>query len=305
MAADGGREARTRRLLRAQQGAVHLGQLRAVGWTAAEIKTRVRRGEWQRRYRCVFIVGDPELVPLAGHSAALLSLGPRAVLSHRSAAALWSLTPAIPAAQIDVSVAAAAVRRRPDVRVHLVSGLDGKDIRTRDNLRVTSPARTAIDFAAVAPANELLHALSEAVAHGLTSEDELRDALGRVPANHVGAKVIRAILAEEPDLLRTRSTAERYLLPLVVAADLPRPLVNVWIHGELVDLYWHEQKLIVEIDGYQWHKSRQAFENDRRRDAKLVAAGYRVIRVTWAQITQQSHMVIARIAQALAVTSAA
>jgi hypothetical protein len=305
MAADADRAARTRRLLRAQQGAVHLNQLRVIGWTTAEIKTRVRRGEWQRRYRCVFIVGDPALLPLAGHSAALLSLGPLAVLSHRTAVELWGLITATPDRLIDVSVLADAVRPRPYVRAHLLSRLDDKDTRRRHNLRVTSPARSVIDFAAEAASNELLHALSEAVAHDLTSETELTDALRRMPENHRGAAMTRTILADEPDLIRSRSPAERIALPLIIAADLPRPQVNIWLHGELVDLYWPEQALIVEVDGYQFHKSRQAFENDRRRDAKLTALGYRVIRVTWPQLTQQSHMVIARIAQALTHAQAA
>ena len=74
------------------------------------------------------------------------------------------------------------------------------------------------------------------MAQNLTTERELRDSLTRVPANHPGAAVVTAILLDEPDLTRTRSPAERYVLPLVIAADLPRPLVNAWIEGELVDL---------------------------------------------------------------------
>ncbi|MFL5829302.1 MAG: hypothetical protein ACJ76X_05235, partial [Solirubrobacteraceae bacterium] len=193
----------------------------------------------------------------------------RAVLSHRTAAALWGLTRRDPSDPIHVTLVARSAYPRHGVRTHLVGALDPKDIRTRHNLRVTSPARTAIDFATEAASNELLHAVSEAVAHGLTSERELTDALTRLPENHQGAAIIRAILADEPDLIRTRSAAERYVLPLVIAADLPRPQVNAYLHGELVDLYWPDHKLVVEIDGYQWHKSRQAFENDRRRDAKL------------------------------------
>jgi hypothetical protein len=306
-AGDGRRslEERTRRLIRSQHAAISFKQLLALGWTPAQIKSRVRRGEWSREHRGVYIAGDRALLPLARHSAALLSLGSRAVLSHRTAAELWGLIRPEQSAAIHVTLAARSARPRQGVRAHLLARLDRKDLRTRDRLRVTSPARTIIDFAAEAPANELLHAISEAVAHNLTSENELTDALDRLPANHPGAKIIRAILADEPDLINTRSVAERCALPLIIAADLPRPLVNAWIEGELVDLSWPEHKLIVEIDGYQWHKSRQAFENDRRRDAKLTAAGFRVIRVTWEQLTQQSHMVIARIAQALMLAAAA
>lgn len=80
--------------------------------------------------------------------------------------------------------------------------------------------------------------------------------------------------------------------------------MNTYLCGEQVDLYWPAQQLVVEVDGYQLQSSRLAFERDRRHDAKLVAAGYRVMRVTWPQLTNESHMVIARITQALVAQAA-
>jgi very-short-patch-repair endonuclease len=153
--------------------------------------------------------------------------------------------------------------------------------------RVTSPARTLIDFAATAAQTELMQALGEAVARNLTDERELGHALERVPANHPGAAVVRAILRDQPQLIHTRSVAERSLLPAIRRAGLPAPLVNHRVCGELVDLYWPEHKLVVECDGFQFHRSRTAFESDRRRDAKLIAAGLRVIRVTWRQLQHE------------------
>jgi hypothetical protein len=297
--------ARFANVIAAQQGAIHRDQILAAGWTDSHIKTRLRRGEWRRVHLAVYIAGDPELLPLARHSAALLSLGPHAALGDRTGVELWGLIRQDKNAPIHVTLPAKSARPRRGVRIHLVKAIDPRDIRTREHLKVTSPARSLIDFAAEAPSNELLHAIGEAVAHDLTSESELRQALQRVPTNHAGAKIVRGILADEPDLIRARSRAERIALPLIIAADLPRPEVNVWLHGELVDLYWPEQGLIVEVDGYQFHKGRLAFETDRRRDAKLIALGYRVIRITWPQLTHQSHMVIARIAQALTLVRAA
>lgn len=300
-----GPAARIARVIASQHAAIRRDQVLAAGWTDSHIKTRLHRREWTREHQAVYIAGDPALLPYARHSAALLSLGRRAALSDRTGVELWRLTRQNPSGVIHVTLAARSSRPRHGVKIHLVSALDARDIRTKDNLRVTSPARSIIDFATEAPSNELLHVIGEAVAQDLASEHELRNALTRVPANHPGAAIVKAILLDEPDLIRTRSPAERHVLPLVIAADLPHPLVNAWIEGELVDLSWPEHKLIVEVDGYQFHKSRQAFENDRRRDAKLIAAGYRVIRVTWRQLTEQSHLVIARIAQALIVTQAA
>ena len=101
-------------------------------------------------------------------------------------------------------------------------------------------------------------------------------------------------------LLHTRSVAERIAYPLILEAGLPRPALNERVHGELVDLHWPEHKVIVEVDSFQFHGSRQAFENDRRRDQVLTALGYVVIRVTWRQLTREPYRVIATIAQALA-----
>jgi very-short-patch-repair endonuclease len=83
-------------------------------------------------------------------------------------------------------------------------------------------------------------------------------------------------------------------------AGLPQPLTNIMLNGHLVDFYWPDQRLIVEVDGYGTHGNRLAFENDRRRDQTRVAAGYVVIRVTWRQLQHEAIAITARIAQALA-----
>ena len=109
-----------------------------------------------------------------------------------------------------------------------------------------------------------------------------------------GRRALKAALEHEPTL--TRSEAERRLLALIQAARLPRPQTNVVVHGYEVDLFWPAQRLAVEIDGFQYHATRQAFERDRARGAALQAAGYRVVRFTWRQIVHDSHAVVAQLA---------
>jgi very-short-patch-repair endonuclease len=104
--------------------------------------------------------------------------------------------------------------------------------------------------------------------------------------------------AEAPSV--TRSTYERKLLALITDARLPRPRANARVQGMEVDLYWPEQKLIVEFDGFGYHSDRAAFERDRERDQQLVAAGYRVIRVTARQLDHAPLATITAIAMALA-----
>ena len=223
MPVDPTREAQTRRLKRRQHAAASWDQLRAVGWTRSQIATRVDRGEWHRAFFRTYILGVPELIPLAMESAALLSFGEDTALGHRTSTAMWDLLRPWPRT-IDLIVPRAAVRARPGVRAHLVHSLDAKDVRLRHGLRVTSPARTVIDLAIDASSNELEHAIGEAVARRLMRDDELIEALDRTRKNHPGAARLRACLDHDPDLLlRTQSVAERVAYPLIVTPASPAP----------------------------------------------------------------------------------
>jgi very-short-patch-repair endonuclease len=241
------------------------------------------------------------LIPLARETAALLSLND-AVLSHRSAAAVWGVVPP-DAAAVHVTVTGHP-RPRPGITLHRVASLHPADVRTRSNLRLTSPARTLIDFAAQAGGEELDQAFGEARAKRLVTDSALEAALRRAPANHPGAAIVRRRLHGDPGSTYTRSKAERRVRRLMRAAELPQPLVGVPLNGFTVDFLWPDQRLILEVDGHGTHGDRLAFERDRRRDQVHVAAGYTVIRVTWHQLCEESMAVVARIAQALTRRSA-
>jgi very-short-patch-repair endonuclease len=304
MAVDRTPEAEIGRLIRAQNGVVTWAQLRAAGLTPAAIRSRTTRGVLRRLRRGVYASGDPELLPLAGVTAALLSAGPNALLSHRSAAALWSLAERDPTV-VDITFVGDNARTRAGVRLHYARTLGASDISSKCNLRVTAPARTLIDFAADASGSELERAVSEARAQRLVSDPSLKAALDRAPANHHGAALTRALLRTQAGRSTTQSRVERTFLSLVAAAQLPRPLVNARLHGFTVDFHWPAHQLVVEVDGYQFHGSRPAFERDRRRDQVLLAAGLRVLRVTWLQLEREPMAVIARLSQALALHSSA
>lgn len=285
------------RLSRAQNGVLTWEQLRAAGLTRGAVRTRVRSGRLVRAFRGVYLTADPELVSLALPSAAVLALEPDAMLSHRSAAAVWRLAEADPST-IDVTV----VHRNPGapagIRLHRVSALHPADTARHSNVRLTSPARTLIDFAAQATSSELHHAFGEARAkHGLR-DAALKAALARIPANHPGAAIVRTML--DDGATYDRSRAEGIMRRLCRDAGLAMPLVNVRLNGFTVDFLWSEHRLIVEVDGYGTHGSRQAFESDRRRDQVHAAAGYVVIRVTWRQLQKEPLALVARLAQAMA-----
>ena len=106
----------------------------------------------------------------------------------------------------------------------------------------------------------------------------------------------------EPEF--TRSEGERRLRPLCKAANLPAPRMNARVAGHEVDAYWPAQRLIVEIDGYRYHGTRRAFERDRRKDAELQAAGYRVVRITYRRLRHEPYSVTAQLGALLSVKPA-
>ena len=261
-----------------------------AGLTSAAIEHRIATGRLFVVHRGVYSVVPPSLLKLGGERAALLACGPGAVLSHRSAATIFGLVPTRPRA-VDVTLRGPHRRGRPGLRIHLDQLSDGEVMR-RQGMWMTSPVRTLHDLAGTDP-GELAQAVNEALVSRLVRPADLAPRHGRR-----GAAALRAVL--EMNAGPTRSEAERRLLRLVERARLPRPETNARLAGYEVDALWRLQRLIVEVDGYAFHGGREAFEQDRRRDADLMVAGHRVLRVTWRQLTREPEAVAARLAVTLA-----
>jgi very-short-patch-repair endonuclease len=222
--------------------------------------------------------------------AALLACGPRAVLSHRTAAAVWGIGTA--GRDVDVTVSGTQARSRDGIRVHRGHLLQ-RDVRIRESLRVTAPARTLLDLAGALAEDELARAVNEAQVLRLVSRTELA-----AVARHRGAGRLRTVLHVEPRL--SRSELERRMLALVRRIGLPEPATNARVLGHEVDFVWAEQRVIVETDGFDVHSTRAAFERDRARDALLSANGWRVLRFSWWQVEHEPEVVAARLAVLLA-----
>ncbi len=283
-----------------QRGFVTHDQLAAAGLTRHAIAHRLTTGRLTLHHKGVYLVGRPSLEPLGRETAAVLFCAGHAVLSHLTAAHLWALTPARPD-DVSVTLVGRDLRSRSGLHFHRVTQLDRADLRRRHRLPVTSPARTVLDIAALG--SSLERVLAEAQVQRLLRPGDLEDAIERAP-HHRGVARLRALLEAGRDPALTRKEAEERMLALIRDAQLPAPIVNGRVHGLEVDFRWPDQRLIVEIDGYQFHGHRAAFERDRRRDQTLAAAGYRVIRVTWRQLVEEPLAVIARIAMALTAQAA-
>jgi very-short-patch-repair endonuclease len=285
-----------------QDNVITRDQLMALGVGRGAIAHRVATGQWQRLHRAVFLIGPAPPTLSAKARAAVMAMGEGAVLSHRTAAELWGLLEASNEPEVHVMVAGRNVGPRPGLRIHRVSKLDGSEVGSHNDLPVTSPARTVLDLASTAPMSDTEVALAEARIHRLATDRQLSQTIQRHPTAK-GASTLRALLEQERDSGYTRSAAERRLRDLVRDAGLPRPRFNEPLLGYVVDALWPEHRLVVEVDGYAYHRHRGAFESDRRRDQELVAAGYRVIRVTWLQLRDRPLSVITSIAQAIARTA--
>jgi very-short-patch-repair endonuclease len=291
------RERAAAELASRQHGVVTRQQLLLLGLTRDQIDNRLKSARIRALYRGVYLLGA--VAPThAREMAAVLACGVGAVLSHRSAAVLWRLlTPGAAEVTPNVIVPGRNPHNRDGIRVHRVKRLDPRDVRRYAGIPVTTPARTLLDLAAEEPDAVVEKAFAEAQVRRIVTPSKLSSLLDRHPGRS-GVPALSRLLDRRPAL--TRSEAERRFLALVRQARLPQPDTNVRLGGIEVDFLWRQSQLVVEVDGYAFHSSRGAFERDRRRDAELQSAGFRVIRVTWRQIVEEPEAMLVRIAAALA-----
>jgi very-short-patch-repair endonuclease len=249
-------------------------------------------------------VGHTATVPLAAEAAALLAVGNQAVLSHRAALRLHRLLPPDLRAAIDVTLApTASAHPRRGIRVHRSRTLVAGYIRTTSNLPVTVPERALLDAAPALTDRQLERALDEALALRITSQTKLTrilaDANGHPGRGKLAAAVATRGLSPTTSTV-TESEAEERFLGVIRAAGLPAPQLQVQLYGYRVDAYWPQAKLAVEIDGFQWHSTKAAFERDRRKQLTLQAHGIEVTRITWELITERQLEMVAHISRRIA-----
>ncbi|MGV1048893.1 MAG: hypothetical protein ACOYD4_10270 [Solirubrobacterales bacterium] len=270
-----------------QQGLVALWQLEGVGLERRAVQARVSSGRLHRVHQGVFAVGHTVLSEEGRFLAAVLACGPGAVLSHRSAAALWRIRPRDGEA-IDVTAANRRGRTPSGIRAHRDGSLSRGDRTVFRGVPCSTPARTLLDLAAVAPPWELKRCLAEAEVRRLIRHAAIRAQIRRNRGRR-GVARLRLLLDEvHPSAKRTRSELERMFLEMCSRGQLPEPEVNVWLkveRGRLeADFLWRGSRLIVEADSREYHDTDSAFLNDRRREQELQLAGWRVSHCTWAQV---------------------
>jgi len=286
-----------------QNSVITARQLAACGLNSPAITVRVRRGQLHRRHRGVYAVGTGVLTMRGEMTAAVLACGDDATLSHWSAGAWWAMV-RWDGRDVDVIVRRGAGRGLDGIRPRWSRSLDERDVWRRDHIRVTSPARTALDLAADMTAKALRRMVRQSLAERRVTIRQLNDVLRRSP-RHPGAPALRAVVADGH--VPTKSELEDLALDLLDAAEIQRPEVNprLLLAGRHIrpDLLFREQRLVIELDSRRWHHDPLTQQDDADKQAILEAHGYRVLRITWHQIVDQPQQTLRRIRAALAAAS--
>ena len=229
--------------------------------------------------------------------AAVLAGGPGALLSHTSAGALWGIIDPIPGA-VHVT-ARGGGRQRRGIVFHRGSDLDGART-TRDRIPLTAPNPTLLDLAATLSPRRLERAIEVADRLSLLDVTELTR-LCESRRGRTGTGRLHSLVARYRPMPQTRSELERRFLRLCDKAGLPKPAVNVPVEGIEVDFLWPDERVVVELDGYEFHRGRGAFERDRRRDTTLQLAGHRVLRLTDRRLADEATDAISELQTLLGV----
>ena len=262
-----------------QHGYVRRCQLLQLGLTARAIEYRVEVGQLIPVHAGVYAVGHLPLSYEARAHAAVLACGDGAILSHGSAAALWNYTKDWPTR---FEVIATYDRRRRGIRAHRCKTLTRRDITRQRGVPVTSPARTVFDMTPRLKTDKALtRFVNDARLTRTLHLGDLAELLVRHP-RHPSTERLTPFL--EPRGGPTRSEFEDRFTAFAREYGLPAPLVNTDVLGYEVDALFPEQRVIVELDGWDYHSDRATFESDRDKDAELLAAGYRTVRMTWERL---------------------
>ena len=220
--------------------------------------------------------------------AAVLACGPGAVLSHRSAAALWGFGNEHPN-YIDVSVRRTSEVRLSGVRCHRRPSLPSNEVELRLNIPVTRPVRTFLDLATVTGPKTLERAINEADKLDVIDADSLRHALDNHPGES-GIRLLRHVLDKHTFRL-SDDELERLFRPLATAAGLSTPLTKHIVNKFEVDFFWPELGLVVETDGWRYHRTPSAQTRDALRLQTHTAAGLTPLRFSHYQVKYEPRHV--------------
>lgn len=270
-----------RALAESQWGAISLEQLFALGLTAGEIRTMIRRGMLVRVYPGVYCLGHTRLTMLGRLHAARLAAGPGAYLSHRTAAAHRGLRRH--PATIELTIPSGHTpSSRLGLRIHRTRITpDPSQARMHDGLLTATVPRIIIDLARTERPGEIQRLIRESIRTGQFDLAALRTALDANP-RRPGAGLARAALGRYVAGSEDRKSwlETQFQRHALRDARLPEPLYNQTLLGYEIDVMWIQQRVTLELDGRPYHVAVEDFDRDRAKDRALTRHGWRPIRVS-------------------------
>ncbi len=283
-------------------GVVTAPMLQEWGFSPNEVKGRVRRRGWVGIGR-----GAYRLMPARDgrdRLIAAVTVLERAVISHEAAAELHGFT-RLPKGQVVVTVHSRTTHDFPGVVARRAHDLDDAHVTELDGLRVTTPERTVVDLAAGRTPGHIGAIVDDLVARrllDLPTLDQIATSVAR--RGKPGTTAMRKVLEPRVGAAHPQSELERRARELVDHSGLPAPLPEFpipWAPNRRFDDAYPEHRLALEWDSRRYHGQLQAFEADRQRDREATVHGWRVVRFTWADVTENPQMVVETIRRLLAV----
>lgn len=252
-----------------------------IGFSSTAIEHRVAKGRLHPVARGVYTVGWPLANRKQAWMAAVLAGGKGAMLSHRSATALWGIG-LERRGRIDISVRRHVYPSRPGVLARVRPRLPERDVTEHDGIPVTTPVKTLIDVTTELSAKVVERMVNEADKHDLIDPESLRKALD----DHAGERGVRPlrILLDRQTFRLSDTELEVLFRPIAVRAGLPTPLTKEIVNGFEVDFYWPDLGLVVETDGWRYHRTASAQTRDALRDQTHTASGLTPLRFSHYQV---------------------
>lgn len=282
-----------------QHGVVSHRQLLELGFSALWIERRLAEGRLAAVHRNVYAIGHSRIPERGYWWAAVVAYGPGSVLSHHSATMLWGLRRyRLKPIHVTSIGGRQGIRRREGIWIHRCKLRPG-ETTSHEGIPVTTVARTLFDFAEVAPDDDLRKAAEAADRRNLLRLRELELACEHGRGRRA-LRPVRRLLVELGAPTEGRSPLEIRFAEFLRERAIPAPAQNVLVLGREVDALWPAAKLVVELDSWEHHAERAAFERDRARDPELMLAGYRTIRITHRRLDTEARQIAEQIGALLA-----
>ncbi len=289
-------------------GVVSRSQLLGLGLSSHSIEWRREAGRLLSVCEGVYAVGRPATGQEAEWAAALLATGSGSMLAGRSAGAIHEIVRSGGRVETvrkhsrkpsSFRLGPPGLLSRREVKVRRSAFVESCQVVTIRGLRATSVARTLLDLAGTMPETRLRAAFNEADRKGMLRESQLRACAELSRGRRGGSRFRRLVESRRPETAESESELEAMFLLLCEEAGLPLPKPNRPVLEFRVDCLWPDQRLVVELDGYEFHRGRMAFERDAQRDNRLKRAGFQVLRFTWDMVAHRRDEVVALVSQEL------